>query len=257
MPGRRRHASTIAAPKSRSTAAPAPTRWCCGVGRDRQSGATPTRPPATPPRSSNFQNVDASALSTGDLDHAARRGANIITGGSGNDMIDGGGGADVISAGGGNDSVSYHGTEMSIDGGARHQHAGAEGGGDRQPLANADQTIGDRPTSPISRTSMRRRCRPAVSDHRLVGAPTPSPAAPATTRSTAAAAPTSSTPAPATIPSISRHRSVDRRRHRHRHAGHGRRRQPHAVNFAVAAGRTRPPATPSASPISRTSTPAR
>jgi Ca2+-binding RTX toxin-like protein len=65
---------------------------------------------------SNFQNVDASALSTA-LSISGSSAANIITGGSGNDTIDGGGGADVISAGGGNDSVSYYGAETSIDGG--------------------------------------------------------------------------------------------------------------------------------------------
>jgi Ca2+-binding RTX toxin-like protein len=65
---------------------------------------------------SNFQNVDASALSTA-LSITGSSAANTITGGSGNDTIDGGGGADVISAGGGNDSVSYYGAETSIDGG--------------------------------------------------------------------------------------------------------------------------------------------
>jgi Ca2+-binding RTX toxin-like protein len=65
---------------------------------------------------SNFQNVDASALSTA-LSITGSSAANALTGGSGNDAIDGGGGADVISAGAGNDSVTYRGTETSIDGG--------------------------------------------------------------------------------------------------------------------------------------------
>ncbi|MDT9702588.1 calcium-binding protein, partial [Streptomyces sp. P17] len=65
---------------------------------------------------SNFQNVDASALSTA-LSITGSTAANTITGGSGNDTIDGGGGADVIAAGGGNDSVTYRGAETSIDGG--------------------------------------------------------------------------------------------------------------------------------------------
>ncbi len=65
---------------------------------------------------SGFQNVDASALSTG-VSITGTTTANTITGGAGNDTIDGGGGADVIAAGGGNDSVAYYGTESSIDGG--------------------------------------------------------------------------------------------------------------------------------------------
>src|SRR5204863_230211 len=44
-------------------------------------------------------------------------GANIITGGAGNDTIDGGGGADIIAAGTGNDIVFVHGDEIAIDGG--------------------------------------------------------------------------------------------------------------------------------------------
>ena len=64
----------------------------------------------------NFQNVDASALSAA-VSITGTSGANTLTGGSGNDTIDGGGGADVIVAGGGNDSVAYYGAETSIDGG--------------------------------------------------------------------------------------------------------------------------------------------
>ncbi len=64
---------------------------------------------------SNFQNVDASALTTG-VSVAGSSSANTITTGSGNDTIDGGGGADIINAGSGDDVVTYHGTEISIDG---------------------------------------------------------------------------------------------------------------------------------------------
>src|SRR5262249_34594502 len=65
---------------------------------------------------SNFQNVDASALSSA-VSITGTSSANLITGGAGNDTIDGGGGADVIAAAGGNDSVAYYGSELSIDGG--------------------------------------------------------------------------------------------------------------------------------------------
>ena len=66
---------------------------------------------------SNFQNVDASALSSG-VSITGSVGANTIIGGSGNDSIDGAGGSDVINAGAGNDTVMFHGTETAIDGGA-------------------------------------------------------------------------------------------------------------------------------------------
>ena len=66
---------------------------------------------------SNFQNVDASALSSG-ASITGSSGVNVITGGSGGDFIDGNGGADVIDGGGGNDGITYRGTETSIDGGS-------------------------------------------------------------------------------------------------------------------------------------------
>ena len=65
----------------------------------------------------NFQNIDASILTTG-IVVTGSSSANAITTGSGNDTIDGGGGADVVSAGAGNDVVSYYGSEVSIDGGS-------------------------------------------------------------------------------------------------------------------------------------------
>ena len=65
---------------------------------------------------SGFQNVDASALSSG-ISITGSAGTNTIIGGSGNDTIDGVGGADIIDAGAGNDTVDFHGTETSIDGG--------------------------------------------------------------------------------------------------------------------------------------------
>ena len=89
----------------------------------------------------NFQNVDASALSTG-VSITGASGANILTGGSGNDTIDGAGGADVITAGGGNDAVSYYATETSIDGGSGANTLVLRAAGTVN-LGNADQTSGD------------------------------------------------------------------------------------------------------------------
>ncbi len=65
----------------------------------------------------NFENIDASALSTG-LTITGSSAANNIVGTSGADTIDGNGGADVINASAGDDTVTYRGTELSIDGGA-------------------------------------------------------------------------------------------------------------------------------------------
>ncbi len=65
----------------------------------------------------NFQNVDASALSSGLALTGQTSAANTITGTSGDDTIHGGGGADVISAGGGNDTVDLWGTEATVAGG--------------------------------------------------------------------------------------------------------------------------------------------
>src|SRR6202043_1863537 len=78
------------------------------AGSDQTSGDTVSV--------TNFENVDASALSTA-LTVTGSSVANAITTGSGNDTIDGGGGADVIVAGAGNDTVSYYGTETTVDGG--------------------------------------------------------------------------------------------------------------------------------------------
>jgi Ca2+-binding RTX toxin-like protein len=89
----------------------------------------------------NFQNVDASALSTG-ISITGSTGANVITGGSGDDTIDGGGGADTLSGGAGNDTIAYYGTETTIDGGTGTNtlqlHTAAT-----VNLGNADQTAGD------------------------------------------------------------------------------------------------------------------
>jgi Ca2+-binding RTX toxin-like protein len=95
----------------------------------------------------NFQNVDASALSSG-ISITGSAGANVLTGGSGNDAIDGAGGADTIDAGAGNDTVTFHGTETAIDGGAGADTlvitSGATVGGiDFSVAAGADQTTGD------------------------------------------------------------------------------------------------------------------
>jgi Ca2+-binding RTX toxin-like protein len=90
---------------------------------------------------SNFQNVDASAL-TSAVSITGISSTNIITGGSGNDTIDGAGGADVIAAGGGNDSVAYYGTEVSIDGGTGANTLVLKAAATVN-LANVDQTTAD------------------------------------------------------------------------------------------------------------------
>jgi Ca2+-binding RTX toxin-like protein len=89
----------------------------------------------------NFQNVNASGLSS-DVSITGSSSANTITGGSGSDTIDGAGGADVISAGGGNDTVTYHGTETSIDGGSGTNTLVLNAVATVN-LGNADQTSGD------------------------------------------------------------------------------------------------------------------
>ena len=96
---------------------------------------------------SNFQNVDASGLSSA-LSITGSSGANVLTGGTGDDSIDGGGGADVIAAGSGNDTVTYRGTETSIDGGtgADTLVLAASGGTTAVNFSvatNVDQTTGD------------------------------------------------------------------------------------------------------------------
>ena len=89
----------------------------------------------------NFQNVDASALTTG-VSITGSAGANVLTGGAGADTIDGGGGADIIDGGAGNDRIVYHGTEASINGGADSNTLVMLAQANVN-LANADQTSGD------------------------------------------------------------------------------------------------------------------
>src|SRR6185295_8707653 len=91
----------------------------------------------------NFQNVDASAVSAA-VSITGSAGANLITGGSGNDTIDGAGGVDVLAAGAGNDTVSYYGTETSIDGGSGTNTLILKAA-TTVDLGNADQTAGDTP----------------------------------------------------------------------------------------------------------------
>jgi len=79
----------------------------------------------------NFQNVDASALSTG-VAITGTSSANTITGGTGADSIDGAGGADVLSGGAGDDSVAYYGTDELDRRRYRHQYADAARGCDSQ-----------------------------------------------------------------------------------------------------------------------------
>ena len=89
----------------------------------------------------NFQNVDASALTTG-VSITGSSGVNVITGGSGADTIDGGGGADVINGGAGDDRIIYRGTEASINGGADTNTLVMLAQANVN-LGNADQTSGD------------------------------------------------------------------------------------------------------------------
>ena len=81
------------------------------AGSDQTSGDTTAI--------TNFENVDASARGAAQaITLTGSSGANVLTGGAGNDTIHGGGDADVIAAGAGNDRVDYVGTESSIDGGS-------------------------------------------------------------------------------------------------------------------------------------------
>ena len=89
----------------------------------------------------NFQNVDASAVSSA-VSVTGSSGANVITGGSGNDTIDGAGGADTLAAGAGNDTVSYYGTEVSVDGGTGTNTLIMKAAATVN-LGNSDQTTSD------------------------------------------------------------------------------------------------------------------
>ncbi|OYU48255.1 MAG: hypothetical protein CFE31_11385 [Rhizobiales bacterium PAR1] len=90
---------------------------------------------------SNFEHVDASALSA-NLSVTGSASANTLTTGSGNDTLDGGGGADSLNAGSGNDTVTYHGTESGIDGG-NGSNTLVLGAATTVNLGASDQTVGD------------------------------------------------------------------------------------------------------------------
>jgi len=89
----------------------------------------------------NFENLDASVVTSG-LTVTGSSAANIITTGAGNDTIDGGGGADVINANAGNDTVSYYGSENLIDGGTGSNTLLLKTV-TTVNLGNVDQTTGD------------------------------------------------------------------------------------------------------------------
>ncbi len=89
----------------------------------------------------NFENVDASSLTSGTTIFGSG-GANVIVAGSGNDNLDGQGGADTITAGAGDDSVAYRGSEILLDGGIGNNTLVLRAGVTVN-LANADQTGGD------------------------------------------------------------------------------------------------------------------
>ena len=127
-------------------AAPAPTRLLLKAAATINLGMA-DQTPSDSTNVTNFANVDASALSQG-VSLTGSSGANVITGGFGNDTIDGSGGADVINANGGDDTVTYHGTETSIDGGTGPDTLvlAAVGGitaVNFSVVAGADQTTGD------------------------------------------------------------------------------------------------------------------
>ena len=97
---------------------------------------------------SNFQNIDASALSSAqNISLVGSNGANNLIGGAGADTIDGAGGADTIAAGAGNDTVSYRGTEGSIDGGTGTNTLLLQVGATVDLSATADQTLSDTTTT--------------------------------------------------------------------------------------------------------------
>src|SRR4029078_6158814 len=89
----------------------------------------------------NFQNVDASAVGSA-VSITGASGANVLTGGSGNDTTDGAGAAATIAGGSGNDTISYYGAETSIDGGSGTNTLILRAA-TTVNLANSDQTSGD------------------------------------------------------------------------------------------------------------------
>ncbi len=89
----------------------------------------------------NFSNVDARTATNG-LAVIGSSSTNMISTGSGNDTIQGGGGLDVIDAGGGDDIVDYHGSESAIDGGSGSNTLRLLTAGSID-LSAADQSIGD------------------------------------------------------------------------------------------------------------------
>ena len=143
----------------------------------------------------NFENVDASVLSS-NLTVTGSSSANTVTSGSGNDIIDGGGGADVITAGAGNDSVSYHGSETSIDGGSGSNTLVMDAAATVN-LGNADQSSGDS-TTVANFQSVDASALSSAASITARRAPIPSRADRAMTPSTAPAVRTSFQPAAAT-----------------------------------------------------------
>ena len=89
----------------------------------------------------NFESVDASALSTA-LTVSGGAGVSRITTGSGDDIVRGGGGADVIATGAGNDIVDVWGTEVLVAGGTGANTLVLRAA-INVALASADQTTGD------------------------------------------------------------------------------------------------------------------
>src|SRR5262249_1245059 len=89
----------------------------------------------------NFENLDASVITSG-VTVIGSSAANVITTGAGNDTIDGGGGADVLNSGAGNDTVSYYGSESVIDGGTGSNTLVLKAV-TTVNLGNVDQTTGD------------------------------------------------------------------------------------------------------------------
>ena len=116
----------------------------------------------------NFQNIDASILTTA-LVVTGSSSANAITTGSGNDTIDGGGGADTINAGAGNDTVVVLWLGSLDRRRRRDQHAGTEGMPRQSISSSADQTTGDSVTVANFTNVDASALAVGADDHRLGG----------------------------------------------------------------------------------------
>ena len=161
----------------------------------------------------------------------------------------------MIAAGGGNDSVAYYGNESSIDGGTGTNTLVLKAAGTVN-LGNADQTSGDSANVTNFQNVDASALSSAVSLTGSSAANTITGGSGNDTIDGAGGADVIAAGARQRYRHLSRHRNLDRRRRRHRYAGAGGLRRHHGDQFRRSRpAPTRPPATASASPISRTSTP--